>query len=139
VPATNPVVAGCLARKPFLGLYFEIPSPEMISKAIQFLARPQTKGEENEGKLDLGEARGTPVALDRDDEYTDRCFLVVGPNDSPIVRLAVAGEDWHNLVQALRQVEQDLFQSPGRGTPGGGSPEDIPATSRSQPGDGSSQ
>jgi hypothetical protein len=122
---------------PSLWLYFEVPSPEIISKAIQFLAPPQTKPEETEGNLNLGEAQGAPVSLVRDDEYKDRCFLVVGPNGSPIVRFAVAGDDWHSLVQALHQVEQDLLQSPGSGTSGRGSPEDLPASSRSQPGDGS--
>jgi hypothetical protein len=102
---------------PSFWLSFEMASPEIISKAIQLLARPQTKSEENEGKLNLGEAQGTPVALVRDDEYTDRCFLIVGPSDSPTVRLAVAGEDWHSLVQALRQVEQDLLPSPRDPTP----------------------
>jgi hypothetical protein len=102
---------------PLLWLSFEIPSPAIIAKLNQFLAPPQTKGEETEDRFDLGEAEGTPVALVRDDEYPDRGFLVIGPSDSPIARFAVAGEDWHNLVQALRQVEQDLPQSPSRGTP----------------------
>ena len=106
---------------PSLWLSFEIPSPTIISKVNQFLALPQPKGEQTEGRLELGEAEGTPVALVRDDEYPDRGFLIVGPSDAPIVRFAVAGEDWDNLVQALRQVEQDLLQSPSRGTPNGGS------------------
>jgi hypothetical protein len=106
---------------PLLWLYFEIPSPAMISKMIQFLAPPQTKSEDPEGRLELGEAKGNPVALVRDDEYPDRAFLIVGPSDCPIVRFAVAGEDWHHLVQALRQVEQDLLPFPSRGTPNDGS------------------
>jgi len=118
---------------PSLWLSFEIPSPEIISKVIQFLAPPQTQRAENPGQLDLGEAKGTPVALVRDDEYKDRYFLVIGPNDAPIVRFAVVGEDRHSLAQALRQVEQDLLPSPGSSTPSGGSPEEIPVTSRSQP------
>jgi hypothetical protein len=117
---------------PSLWLYFEVPSPDLISKVIQFLAPLQANREETECKLDLGEAHGTPVALVRDDECKDRCFLVVGPDDSPIVRFALAGEDWHNLVQALRQVEQDLIPSPGSGTPSRGSLEDIPVSSLSQ-------
>jgi hypothetical protein len=102
---------------PLLWLSFEISSPEIISKVNQFLALPWTKGENTEDRLELGDARGAPVALVRDDEYPDRAFLSVGPSDAPIVRFAVAGDDWHNLVQALRQVEQDLLPSPNGGTP----------------------
>ena len=102
---------------PSLWLSFEIPSPAIIAKVNQFLARPQTKGEETEDRVDLGEAKGTPVALVRDDEYLDRGFLIIGPSDSPIARFAVAGKDWHHLVQALRQVEHGLSQSPSPGTP----------------------
>src|SRR5215831_16414456 len=66
---------------PSFWLYFEIPSPEIISRVNEFLARPVTKSEETACKFDLGEAQRAPVALIRDDEYKDRCFLVVGPDD----------------------------------------------------------
>jgi hypothetical protein len=106
---------------PSLWLSLEIPSAEIISKWIQFLAQPQTKRTETEDRLGLGEAKGIPVTLVRDDEHQDRSFLIVGPGDSPIVRFAVAGEDLHNLVQALRQVEHDLIPSPRSGAPNDGS------------------
>ncbi|MGZ3301143.1 MAG: hypothetical protein ACXWO3_09740, partial [Isosphaeraceae bacterium] len=41
----------------------------------------------------------------------DRCFIVVGRSDSPIVRFSVAGEDLDNLIEALRQVEEDIHPS----------------------------
>ena len=104
---------------PSLWLYFEIPSPDIIPKIIQFLLPPGTKREEmpscssgSGGKLlDISEPEETPVSLVRDDEYKDRCFIVVGRSDSPIVRFSVAGEDLNNLVEALRQVEEDIHPS----------------------------
>ena len=103
---------------PSLWLYFEIPSPDMIPKIIQFLLPPGTKREETpscssrrNGKLDISAAAETPVALVRDDEYNDRCFIVIGQSDSPIIRFSVAGEDLDNLVEALRQVEEDIHSS----------------------------
>jgi hypothetical protein len=104
---------------PSLWLSFEISSPAIITKLNQFLALPWTKGENNEGRLELGDAQGAPVALVRDNEYQDRAFLIVGPGDAPIVRLAVAGEDWDNLVQPFRQLEQGFLPSPSGGTPSG--------------------
>ena len=104
---------------PSLWLYFEIPSPDIIPKIIQFLLPPGTKREEmpscssrSGGRLlDISEPKETPVSLVRDDEYKDRCFIVVGRSDSPIVRFSVAGEDLNNLVEALRQVEEDIHPS----------------------------
>ncbi len=104
---------------PSLWLYFEIPSPDIIPKIILFLLPPGTKREEMPGcssssgskLLDISEPEETPVSLVRDDEYKDRCFIVVGRSDSPIVRFSVAGEDLDNLVEALRQVEEDIHPS----------------------------
>lgn len=104
---------------PSLWLYFEIPSPDTIPKIIQFLLPPGTKREQMPGcssrsggrQLDISESEETPVSLVRDDEYKDRCFIVVGRSDSPIVRFSVAGEDLDNLIEALRQVEEDIHPS----------------------------
>ena len=104
---------------PSLWLYFEIPSPDTIPKIIQFLLPPGTKREQMPGcssrsggrQLDISESEETPVSLVRDDEYKDRCFIVVGRSDSPIVRFSVAGEDLDNLIEAFRQVEEDIHPS----------------------------
>ena len=104
---------------PSLWLCFEIPSSDIIPKIIQFLLPPGTKREEipscssrRGGKLlDISEPEETPVSPVRDDEYRDRCFTVVGRSDSPIVRFSVAGEDLDNLIEALRQVEEDIHPS----------------------------
>jgi hypothetical protein len=61
--------------------------------------------------LEISDPEETPVSLVRDDEYKDRCFIVVGRSDSPIVRFSVAGGDLDNLVEALRQVEEDIHPS----------------------------
>ena len=57
----------------------------------------------------MSKCQGIPVSLVRDDEYEDRCFLIVGPGDSPVVRYSFAGEDLENLIEALRQANQDLI------------------------------
>lgn len=103
---------------PSFWLYFEIPSPDIIPMIIQFLLPPGTERGEmpsrssrRNGNLGISEAEETPVTLVRDDEYGDRCFIVIGRSESPIVRLSVAGEDLDNLVEALRQVEDDIHSS----------------------------
>ena len=141
---------------PSLWLCFEIPSSDIIPKIIQFLLPPGTKREEmpscssrSGGKLlDISEPEETPVSLVRDDKYRDRCFILVGRSDSPIVRFSVASEDLDNLVEALRQVEEEFAGHPrgqnrgrgalmgkrGRGRPrsgqaAGGNPHERPGKS----------
>lgn len=113
---------------PSLWLYFEIPSPEIIPRAIQFLLPRGTKKEVMPGcfsrssdRLDIGVAGETLVCLVKDDEYQDRYYFALGPGDSPIVRYSVAGEDRDNLVEALRQVEEDIEPS----APSGQEADDI--------------
>jgi hypothetical protein len=95
-------------------LYFEIHSPNILREAVEFLAPPRDRKSESStssqshGRLMISKDEGVPVSLVRDDEYEDRCFIVVGPGDSPIVRLSFAGVDLEDLIEALRQVEQDI-------------------------------
>ena len=104
---------------PSVWLYFEIPSPDIIPKMIEFLLPSRSKraelpscSPESSGELlDISGPEETPVSLVRDDEYKDRCFIVVGRSESPIVRLSIAGEDLGNLVEALRQVQDDIHPS----------------------------
>ena len=98
-------------------VYFEIPSPSIVREAVEFLAPSRDLKPESHfssrphDTLSISKAGGVPVSLVRDDEYEDRYFMVVGPGDSPVVRFTFAGEDLRNLVEALRQAEQDIPQS----------------------------
>ncbi len=93
---------------------FEVPSPEMIPRALDFLGGPSSsKGPyagfpaEN-GSLVLGKHRQTPVILVRDDEYKGRFFLVIGQEADVVVRFTIAGQDWKDIQEALRQATEDL-------------------------------
>ncbi len=88
---------------------FEIPSPEMINAALDFIAPlvPHTKPSKNTS-LAMGKEDQAPVCLVRDDEYDDRFFLVVGPENTPIVRFSLAGQDLKDMTEALRQTAEDL-------------------------------
>jgi hypothetical protein len=92
---------------------FEIPSPWTVSEALQFL-RGRTAGErlhagasEKNCSLVIGKHAKTPVVLVRDDEYRDRCFLVIGP-DTALARLSIAGKDLKDLTDALQQAAEDI-------------------------------
>src|SRR6266850_23079 len=67
-----------------ISFYFEIPSPDIVDKVIQFLAGPSAKGlsansSARNGTLIVGKDKHAPVRLIRDDEFSGRYFLVVGP------------------------------------------------------------
>jgi hypothetical protein len=93
---------------------FEIPSPEMISRAFDFLGGvsspqgPRARAPAQNGPLVLGQHRQTPVILVRDDEYEDRYFLVIGQEADFVVRFTIAGQDLKDIKEALRQASEDL-------------------------------
>ena len=111
---------------PSVYVSFEIPSPDIVGEAVRFLATPHDERREpissatGHGGLLISKSPGIPVSLVRDDEYEDRYFIIVGQGDSPVVRYSFAGEDLMDLVEALRQADQDMtapasrwrFQSP---------------------------
>jgi hypothetical protein len=100
---------------PSVYVSFEIPSPNLIGEAVRFLAPPHDEEREpissakGRGGLCMSKCQRIPVSLVRDDEYEDRCFLIVGPDDSPVVRYSFAGEDLENLLEALRQANHDII------------------------------
>ena len=99
---------------PSVYISLEIPSPDIVSEAVRFLAPPHDKEREliasagGNGWLSISKSPGIPVFLVRDDEYEDRCFIVVGLDDSLVVRYSLAGDDLENLVEAMRQADQDV-------------------------------
>jgi hypothetical protein len=93
---------------------FEIPSPEMIATALEFLeGHSSPKGTHSQfsaenGSLILGKHRQIPVILVHDDEYKDRFFLIIGQEADVVVRFTIAGEDLTEIKEALRQATEDL-------------------------------
>jgi hypothetical protein len=97
---------------PTVCFYFEIVSPDIVKKMLQFLEdgrkKPPNHSTKRNGPLLIGKDKGMPVTLIRDDEYADRCFLLVGPRNRPLVRFALVGTDLASLTSALRQAAEDL-------------------------------
>ncbi len=99
---------------PSIQLSFELPSLDIVPKSVRFLT-PLTKGEgvprkdsNGDSELVLSKAEQTPVWIVRDDEFDDRCFVIVGHSDHTLVRCSLTYEDLHSLLEALHQVEEDL-------------------------------
>jgi hypothetical protein len=99
---------------PSVYVYFQIPSPEITGRATQFLTeRPENQSSQpgSNGALVIGGDKRASVSLIRDDEFNDRYFLLIGPQDNPIVRITLAGEDLQHIVKAFRQASEDLEAS----------------------------
>lgn len=90
---------------PSVYLQFEIAAPTQIARALRFLDKPATS---RSTPLHLGSSDGRDVTLFWDDEYTDRCFLVIGDLAQPIARLVLNGQELAKIKMALRQVRDDL-------------------------------
>jgi hypothetical protein len=95
---------------PSVYVYFEIPSPDLINETMQFLdcGRADVGHGPRAATLTLGASRSMPVNLVRDDEFSDRCFLVIEGQDGLHVRFTFAGEDLTHLIESLRQAKEDL-------------------------------
>ena len=99
---------------PSVYLNFEIPSLEIIDQVIEFLMCSSGDTEKNAapvaraGTLALGTGKSTRIKLVRDDEFRDRYFLVIEPKDGAVVRFTVADNDLAHVIDALRQVKQDI-------------------------------
>lgn len=98
-----------------MSLYFEIPSLQTIGKVAKFLeSRAAATKQSSNGAskrndtLVIGKDKKTPITVVRDEEYDDRFFLLVGSTESPIVRFVIGGTDLIHIVEALRQVTEDL-------------------------------
>lgn len=94
---------------PAVSILFEIPSLGIVDQVLRFLERPpgMEKGAVNDS-LVIGNDKNPLVTLVKDDEYEDRFFLVVGPMAGTTVRFALTGPDAGKIVEALRQVKEDL-------------------------------
>lgn len=103
-------------RGPSVYFSFEILSPHMIDRLHQFLEHPSaapsnhlaSRSDKNKDSLRLGKESRCPITFLRDNEYTDRCFLVVGSVGKPVVRYSLEGTDLAKLTEAVRQVREEL-------------------------------
>jgi hypothetical protein len=99
---------------PAISFYFEIPSPRIIDDTIDYLgpgcSSPQgnSQSANRNAPLRIGGDKRMPVSLVRDDEFADRIFLVVGSDSAPVIRYTFSGPDISMMLEALRQVKEDL-------------------------------
>ncbi len=106
---------------PGVYLVFQLQDLKVIASAASFLRwRPSGavdpsggRASRDEGPLVLGRFEQAPVALIWDDEYDDRCFLVVGPRTTSLLRLTLQSEDILRLAEALSQAADDLGEDEG--------------------------
>lgn len=100
---------------PSVYLYFEVESSDVIRKMLEFLTAQTNVGGGSldvaaplNGELVLSKSTEEPVTLMRDDEFSDRYFLVVETASESIVRITIGDTDLKMLERALRQAREDL-------------------------------
>jgi hypothetical protein len=95
-------------------LAFQLQDLAVVSKAAHFLdavrsAPPERKWSEADDTLAIGRFGSATVSLVRDNEGPPRCFLVIGRSPArSSMRLNIDAADIESLLDALRQVEQDI-------------------------------
>jgi len=102
---------------PGVHFYFQIAAPEIVMQLLKFLdgelplAKTRNRLSEESPVLIIGKERQKPVAVLRDDEYSDRYFFAIGPENSPLVRVTIAGSDLADLRNALRQTKEEMDET----------------------------
>jgi hypothetical protein len=94
---------------PALNLTFEISGLAVVDEAVEFLSRVRqgsTTGAEAE--IVLGHSQAIQVAIIRDDEFSDRCFVVIESRAGVLVRFTLAGNDLIHLIDVLNQIQDDV-------------------------------
>ncbi len=87
-------------------LSFEIKSPAIVSELLDFLVPAGDSSPPSE--ITLNSNHDETISLARDDEFADRCFLIVETNRKLVMRLTLAGADLSAFVDALRQANEDI-------------------------------
>jgi hypothetical protein len=107
---------------PQVYLVFQLQDLHVIPAALGFLqsgaktSRPAagSQGSRSEPELNLGKFGSASVSLAWDNEDVLRCFLIIGPRARATLRLTFEAEDVPMLIEALRQVVEDLPRGASR-------------------------
>lgn len=99
-------------------LYFAVESPSVIDRMLDFVTKQSTDKNGLHGstaqrvaEIALGISKDEPVLLIRDDEFSDRFFLVAQTKKKLVIRVTIGGKDLNSLVKALRQAKEDLVDA----------------------------
>jgi len=97
---------------PAVYVSFEVQSPSVIEDMIEFLTE-RTADEfgiqrVRESEIVVGIDEGAPVTLLRDDEFSDRFFLLMQSKKNLAIRVTIADTDLDSLLIALRQAQNEL-------------------------------
>lgn len=94
---------------PLLDLTIPIDSPCVVKELIGFL----TSSSDGKASCEfpIRKSRDESVSLLRDDEFTDRYFLLVETRNGLVMRCTMSGPALHSLVVALKQVQTDFAES----------------------------
>jgi hypothetical protein len=92
---------------PTVYMNFEVESPGIIERIVEFVNERHIAGSKS-NELMIGKSKGQSVTLMRDDEFTDRFFLVVQTDTELTVRVTIGGNDLNQLENALRQAKEDV-------------------------------
>jgi hypothetical protein len=90
-------------------VHFQLLNRQIVATMHEYLLRAAKPAALNEdGSLLLGTCGQSQVLLIWDDEFRDRCFLIVGFGGKALVRITLLEDDVSALEDALGQALADL-------------------------------
>ena len=106
---------------PVAYLYLELPTPAAIEEPSRLfaerLAHQDASGALQGLSVELGLFARRPVSILFDDEFADRCFLLISDESGSTVRVSIAAQDFADVANAIQQVHKELHRDGWIGEP----------------------
>jgi hypothetical protein len=95
----------------YFALSFDLLTLETVPQIASYLGTQKSSlTSPTDSGLHIGTFNNRPLKLLRDNEHQDRFFFVAGDGSSSLLRIEVSGQDMHDFVTAMQQVDADLNQ-----------------------------
>jgi hypothetical protein len=89
---------------PTVYLACEIRDLRVLKSAVEYLRAGQGHSE----SVQFGHFESALVSFHWDNEFADRCFLIITPNARSVIRLTLSPGDTVMLAAAIEQILEDL-------------------------------
>ncbi|HAH48447.1 hypothetical protein [Gimesia sp.] len=107
----EPETLGLQIESSLIALQLEISNLNLLKDWQNYWNNIESEGRVENRSFQIGRLEKLPVIINYDTEYSDRLFIVVNETANGRLGVTVAGEDYHQLRNALLEAISDLEAS----------------------------
>ncbi|TWT64194.1 hypothetical protein [Rubinisphaera italica] len=97
-------------ESPFVSLQCGIPCLDVFAELKHLLAKSDSNAYDENNSVEVGLYYDRPVIVHRDNEFADRCFIIIGDSAEARFEVTLAGKNFNEFREALSQVVEELDQ-----------------------------